>query len=72
MIEKKATVHWEGRGKAGQGKISTETGALSAYPYGFASRFEGVAHFMERLMSIHTESLRSHFRLSCETLAVNR
>jgi len=40
MIEKKATVHWEGRGKAGQGKISTETGALSAYPYGFASRFE--------------------------------
>ena len=40
MIEKKATVHWEGRGKAGQGKISTETGALKAYPYGFASRFE--------------------------------
>ena len=40
-IEKKATVHWEGRGKQGKGQISTETGALSAYPYGFASRFEG-------------------------------
>src|SRR5438093_11571376 len=41
MIEKKATVHWEGRGKTGRGQISTETGALSAYSYGFASRFEG-------------------------------
>ena len=40
-IEKKATVHWEGRGKHGKGQISTETGALSSYPYGFASRFEG-------------------------------
>ena len=39
-IEKKATVHWEGRGKQGKGQISTETGALSSYPYGFASRFE--------------------------------
>ena len=41
MIEKKATVHWEGQGKKGVGKISTETGALKDYPYGFASRFEG-------------------------------
>ena len=40
MSEKKANVHWEGRGKAGQGRISTETDALKAYPYGFASRFE--------------------------------
>ena len=40
-IEKKATVHWEGRGKQGRGQISTETGALTSYPYGFASRFEG-------------------------------
>ena len=40
MIEKAATVHWEGPGKKGQGQISTETGALSHHPYGFASRFE--------------------------------
>ncbi len=40
MIEKTATVHWEGAGKEGQGQISTETGALKGYPYGFASRFE--------------------------------
>jgi osmotically inducible protein OsmC len=40
MSDKTATVHWEGRGKQGVGKISTETQALQAYPYGFASRFE--------------------------------
>ena len=33
-------MHWEGQGKKGQGQISTETGALRQYPYGFASRFE--------------------------------
>lgn len=40
MSEKTASVHWEGRGKEGLGKVSTETGALSDYPYGFASRFD--------------------------------
>ena len=39
MSEKKASVHWEGGGKAVQGQISTETEALQKYPYGFASRF---------------------------------
>jgi osmotically inducible protein OsmC len=40
MIEKTATVHWEGQGKKGVGKISTQTNALKDYPYGFGSRFE--------------------------------
>ncbi len=40
MIEKSASVHWEGQGKKGVGKISTETAALKDYPYGFGSRFE--------------------------------
>lgn len=40
MKDKTASVHWEGQGKEGKGKISTETGALKDYPYGFASRFE--------------------------------
>ena len=40
MSEKSASVHWEGQGKHGKGQISTETGALKLYPYGFASRFE--------------------------------
>lgn len=39
MSEKIANVHWEGSGKNGLGQISTETGALKLYPYGFASRF---------------------------------
>ena len=39
MTEKSASVDWTGAGKAGQGRISTETGALKEYPYGFASRF---------------------------------
>lgn len=40
MIEKAATVHWEGAGKSGKGAISTETATLRSTPYGFATRFE--------------------------------
>ena len=40
MADKIATVHWEGAGKEGTGRISTETGALRNAPYGFATRFE--------------------------------
>ena len=32
---------WSGGIKDGKGSISTESGALEAYPYGFSSRFEG-------------------------------
>jgi osmotically inducible protein OsmC len=32
---------WEGGIKNGKGAISTKSGALNAYPYGFSSRFEG-------------------------------
>ena len=32
---------WQGGIKDGKGTISTKSGALSAYPYGFSSRFEG-------------------------------
>lgn len=39
MPEKTASVHWEGSGKDGEGRITTETGALKNYPYGFSSRF---------------------------------
>ena len=39
MTEKSASVLWTGAGKKGLGKISTESGALMDYPYGFASRF---------------------------------
>jgi osmotically inducible protein OsmC len=32
---------WSGGIKDGKGAISTKSGALKGYPYGFASRFEG-------------------------------
>jgi osmotically inducible protein OsmC len=32
---------WQGGLKDGKGAISTKSGALQSYPYGFASRFEG-------------------------------
>src|SRR5205807_5649301 len=32
---------WQGGIKDGKGAISTRSGALSEYPYGFTSRFEG-------------------------------
>ena len=41
-IKRKGSAVWQGGLKDGKGAISTESGALQAYPYGFASRFEGV------------------------------
>ena len=35
------TAVWKGGLKDGKGAISTQSGALTDYPYGFASRFEG-------------------------------
>jgi lipoyl-dependent peroxiredoxin len=35
------SVVWSGGIKDGKGAISTKSGALKDYPYGFASRFEG-------------------------------
>jgi osmotically inducible protein OsmC len=40
-FKKKGSASWQGGIKDGKGSISTESGALSAYPYGFNSRFEG-------------------------------
>ncbi|HET6327555.1 MAG TPA: OsmC family protein [Planctomycetaceae bacterium] len=40
-IKRKGSAAWQGGIKDGKGSISTESGALNAYPYGFASRFEG-------------------------------
>lgn len=40
-IKRRGSAAWQGGIKDGKGTISTESGALNAYPYGFASRFEG-------------------------------
>ncbi len=40
-IVRRGSAQWSGGLKDGCGAISTESGALSDYPYGFAARFEG-------------------------------
>lgn len=40
-INRSGSARWKGGIKDGKGQISTESGALKEYPYGFASRFEG-------------------------------
>ena len=40
-MKKFGTAVWRGGIKDGKGAISTESGALTDYPYGFSSRFEG-------------------------------
>jgi lipoyl-dependent peroxiredoxin len=41
QIKRRGSAVWRGGFKDGKGAISTESGALNAYPYGFSSRFEG-------------------------------
>jgi lipoyl-dependent peroxiredoxin len=69
MPEKTASVHWTGRGKAGLGQISSETGALSAYPYGFASRFENDRRGTnpeELLGAAHAACFTMAFSFACD------
>ena len=40
MITRTASATYEGLGKDGKGRVSTQSGVLSDNPYGFASRFE--------------------------------
>jgi len=69
MIEKNASVQWEGSGKKGQGRISTETGALTAYPYGFGSRFEddrSGTNPEELLGAAHAACFTMAFSFACD------
>ena len=69
MIEKTASVHWEGPGKKGQGQISTETGAFERYPYGFASRFEDDRRGTnpeEILAAAHAACFTMAFSFACD------
>ena len=40
MSERKGSANWQGRGKDGKGRVSTETGTLKDANYGFSTRFE--------------------------------
>lgn len=69
MTEKSASVLWTGAGKQGNGQISTESGALMDYPYGFASRF-GDDHRgsnpEEILAAAHAACFTMAFSFACE------
>src|ERR1700678_1979500 len=69
MSDKTATVHWEGQGKKGVGKISTQTDALKSYPYGFASRFgddRRGTNPEELLAAAHAACLTMAFSFACD------
>jgi osmotically inducible protein OsmC len=69
MADKTATVHWEGQGKKGVGRISTQTEALKSYPYGFASRFEDDRHGTnpeELLAAAHAACFTMAFSFACD------
>lgn len=40
-MKNSGSARWQGGLKDGKGAISTQSGALKEYPYGFSSRFEG-------------------------------
>ena len=42
QINRTGSARWAGGFKDGKGQISTQSGALKEYPYGYAARFEGV------------------------------
>ncbi len=69
MSEKTASVMWTGAGKHGVGQISTQTGALLDYPYGFASRFgddRRGTNPEEILGAAHAACFTMAFSFACE------
>ena len=63
-IDRKGSAVWQGGLKDGKGAITTESGALEAYPYGFASRFEGVK-------GTNPEELIAAAHAGCFTMALS-
>ncbi len=63
-IKKHGSAAWQGGIKDGKGLISTESGALSEYPYGFTARFEGKR-------GSNPEELIGAAHASCFTMALS-
>lgn len=63
-IQRNGSATWRGGIKDGKGTISTESGALKAHPYGFSSRFEGVA-------GTNPEELLGAAHAGCFTMALS-
>ena len=64
QITRTGSAVWQGGLKDGKGSISTQSGALRAYPYGFATRFEGVP-------GSNPEELIAAAHASCFTMALS-
>jgi len=63
-INRHGSAQWQGGIKDGKGAVSTESGALKAYPYGFASRFES-------LPGTNPEELLAAAHAGCFTMALS-
>lgn len=63
-IVRKGSATWSGGLKDGRGTVSSESGALDAHPYGFASRFEGVK-------GTNPEELLGAAHAGCFTMALS-
>jgi lipoyl-dependent peroxiredoxin len=63
-IKRRGTAVWQGGIKDGRGAISTASGALKSYPYGFASRFEGTP-------GTNPEELLGAAHAGCFTMALS-
>lgn len=63
-IKRSGSARWQGGIKDGKGAISTGSGALKDYPYGFASRFEG-------LPGTNPEELIAAAHAGCFTMALS-
>ena len=63
-INRSGSAVWSGGLKDGKGAISTQSGALDAYPYGFATRFEGMP-------GSNPEELIAAAHASCFTMALS-
>jgi osmotically inducible protein OsmC len=63
-INRSGSAQWSGGIKDGKGAISAESGALKGYPYGFASRFEG-------LPGTNPEELIGAAHAGCFTMALS-
>lgn len=63
-ITRHGSASWQGGIKNGQGALTTASGALRDYPYGFASRFEGVP-------GSNPEELLAAAHAGCFTMALS-
>ncbi len=63
-INRNGSAVWKGGIKDGIGSITTESGALKAYPYGFTSRFDGMP-------GTNPEELLAAAHAGCFTMALS-